>query len=80
MSPIKRFEEAASNQTVRINSLEVDRMNRITHAEILTTKYGPTVLMTIKDSENSVNVFIPRRYGAIITDTDISEINTQKET
>jgi hypothetical protein len=45
----------------------------------LTTKYGPTVLMSIKESEYSVvKVFIPKRNGSVITDDDINDINTEK--
>ena len=49
------------------------------HAERVTTRYGLSVLVAIMDSpSSSVKVFLPRRYGDVVTDEDLEAINTQR--
>jgi hypothetical protein len=74
----KRFQEATSTQAVRISSLENDRKYPIVHADRITTKFGPTVLFSIKDNPyNIVKCFLPKRYSSVITDVDIDSINSK---
>ena len=55
-------------------------MNRkypINHAERFVTKFGPTVLMSIRDAPFHVmKVFVPKRYGSTFSVADIEDINT----
>jgi hypothetical protein len=79
MSLNKKFQEAASSYAIKISTMEVDRKYQITHAKRMVTKYGPTVLIGINDSEyNIVKVFMPKRYGSIFTDDDMNSMNSQK--
>jgi hypothetical protein len=60
--------------------LETNRKYPIMKAETVTTKSGPTVLLTITDLQhnNNVKVFIPKRYSYVFSDEDIESINSQK--
>ena len=59
-----------------IQNLEIDRKYPIVWAE---TRYGPTVSFTLEDSTGShLKVFLPRRYKAAVSETDIQDINSRK--
>jgi hypothetical protein len=74
----KKFQEVASSYAIKISTMEVEK-NPITHAEKMDTKFAPTVLICIKDSEYKiVKVFMPKRYGSFFTDDDINFMNSQK--
>ena len=56
----------------------------IVKAERVKTRYGETVLLSIRDPQNLrvkdltpalMKVFLPKRYAAVITDVDITSIN-----
>ena len=48
-------------------------------AQISNTKFGPTILIGIKDdSDRAVRVFLPKRYTSVFTDNDILRINDGK--
>lgn len=75
----KQKKDALSNQVICINTLDIDRKYAVVTTERITTKYGPTVLLSIKDKPfNMVKVFMLRRYSTAFTNNDIEEINTQK--
>jgi hypothetical protein len=45
----------------------------------VTTRYGPSVLLTINlDTSDTVRVFLPTRYSNVITDDDMTTINTRQ--
>jgi len=44
----RKYEEAPSNHDIPINPLEINRKYPTFEAQIV-TKYGPTVLLSIKD-------------------------------
>ncbi len=50
------------------------------HCERVDTKYGPSVRLTLREDaeDNMIRVFLPRHYGASITDTDVATINDRK--
>ena len=49
------------------------------HAERVTTRYGQSVLVAIMDTPScSVKVFLPRRYGDVVSDEDLEATNTQR--
>jgi hypothetical protein len=57
--------------------MEIDNKYQI-RAERVTTKFGPTVLMHVKETPYEiVKVFIPKRYSSVISD-DMEFINSQK--
>jgi len=44
----------------------------------MATKYVPTVLLSIRESEaRTVKLFLPKRYCAVISDDDMDNINTK---
>jgi len=46
-------------------------------AKRITTRIGPAVVLTIRDSlEDPAQVFQPKRYSDVVTDDDIDKINT----
>jgi hypothetical protein len=45
-------------------------------AEKIQTRYGEAVLLTLIESPQScVKVFLPKRYGALFTEADLTSIN-----
>jgi hypothetical protein len=48
----------------------------IERAEKIKTRYGETILLTLKEStETFIKVFLPKRYGDLFTDDDIKSVN-----
>jgi len=71
MNLAKKFEEATSCVTTNISSLVIEKTYPIVHAKRITTKYGPTVLLNVRDSESSVvQIFTPKRHCSVISDMD----------
>jgi hypothetical protein len=80
MSLATRFQQTSSNYIIKVNCLVKDQPYPITRAERCDTRYGPAVLFTIRESENSFKkVFLPRRYSEIMTDEDLTNINYGEE-
>ena len=78
MELAKKFEEATSCQCVNINSLETYKKYPIFRAKRMTSKFGPTVLLTIRNSESTtVQTFLPKRYSAVVSDEDIEKMNNK---
>jgi hypothetical protein len=79
MSLAKKFMEASTCLTVKIGSLDTERPYNITHAQRVGTRFGPTILLSIRDSEFTLRkVFLPRRYSEVVSDEDIDRINSHK--
>ena len=77
MELAQKFEEATSCQSVNINSLETDKKYPIVRAKRITSKFGPTVLLTPRDSESTtVQTYLQKRYSAVVSD-DIEKINNK---
>jgi hypothetical protein len=75
----RKFEIATSCRSVSLGSLEPDRAYPIVRAERIHTRYGQSVLVGIMDSPtSSVKIFLPRRYGDVLSDEDLEAINTQR--
>jgi len=72
----KRFEATAYASIV--TSLEPHKLYPIIRAKRIPTKYGPTVVLTLRVSKTSiVQVFLPKRYSEVMSDTDIDSINSK---
>jgi hypothetical protein len=72
MDFINKFKEAFSNQAIRLNTLEIDRKYEIVRVEKITTKYRPSALPSVRETDyNIVKVFLPKRYSNVFTDDDI---------
>ena len=75
---MKRFEEATACATVNISSLEINKLYPIANARRMTTKYGPTVLLSIRESEAGlVQLFLNKSYFAVTSGDDMDKINTK---
>ena len=69
--------KATSTQVFRINKMDIDRKYPIVQADRITTEFGPTVLLIIRDKQFNVSkVFMPRRYSTAFSDEILQEINT----
>jgi len=78
MDLAKRFEESTTTASVNISSLILNRPYPTVHAKWINTKYGPTVLLSIRDvDEKFVDIFLPKRYANIVTDEDLENINSR---
>ena len=76
MELAKKFEDATLCQSVNIISLDTDKKYPIVRAKRITSKFGPSVLLTIRDSESTTDqTFLPKRYSAVVSDDDIQKIN-----
>jgi hypothetical protein len=54
----------------------VDSPYPMESAEKIQTRYGEAALLTLKESPQAcVKVFLPRRYGALFTEADLTSIN-----
>jgi hypothetical protein len=74
----KTLVEATTTASVNISSLILKRLYPIVHANRINTKYGPTVLLSIRDvDENVVDIFLPKRYANVVTDEDLENINSR---
>jgi len=75
MDLAQTFEGVACETTV--TELDLNRKYRILRAKRLTKRFGPTVVLTIRgEGAAPAQIFLPRRYSDVITDTDIEQINS----
>jgi hypothetical protein len=76
MSLNLRFKEALSGLTTSVSVLRLDERYRVTHAKRIETRHGERVVLTLLEKEDRfVSVFLPKRYGDAMEDTDITDIN-----
>ena len=77
MDLTRKFQETTFNNTVRISELEIDRKYPIVEARLIDTKYGSTILLSTKDKgDNTIKVFLPKRYIAVFSEQDMTSINS----
>jgi len=76
MTLAQRFNEVTTGIS-HISELEVDMKYLIEHADRIKTRFGDTVLLSIRDtaSHRLHKVFLPQRYGAAFKDEDLQAIN-----
>jgi hypothetical protein len=59
--------------------MEVDRKYPIVGAELVYTRYGETVLLSLRDPQALlIKTFLPKRYATLFTEADIKSINTEE--
>jgi hypothetical protein len=76
MDLVEKFKMASSCRTVKVSSLMKDKPYLIEHVERVQTRYGETILLTLRDSPASfVKIFLPKRYGIQFSEDNMSSIN-----
>jgi hypothetical protein len=80
MSLTQKFKDAFSGTAVHVTALFIGTRYLGIHCERVDTKFGPSVrLILLEDAEdNMIRVFLPRHYGASITDNYIPTTNYRK--
>ena len=75
MALAQRFNEVTSDIT-HISELKLFRGYPIERADKVTTRFGGTFLLAIRDSEDRLlKVFLLQRYGAAFKEDDLQAIN-----
>ena len=75
----RKIQELDSCYSMKLSSLQVDRKYPTTHAERIGTRFGPAVVLAIRDEPDRIlKVFMPRRFYSAFTDQDIEDINLSR--
>ena len=76
MAFAQRFIEVTTDIT-HISELRVGAKYPIVHADRVKTRFGDTILLSIRDTtaDTLYKVFLPQRYGAAFKDEDLQAIN-----
>jgi nicotinamidase-related amidase len=73
----RKIQELDSCYSMKLSSLQVDRKYPITHAERIGTRFGPAVVVAIRDAPDRIlKVLMPRRFYSAFTDQDFEDINS----
>ena len=73
----QKFEGVTWDKIVSVNDLERNRNYPNPMAKTITTRIGPAVVLTNRDSlEDPAQVLLPKRYTDVVADHDNKEINT----
>ena len=75
MEPIKRFSATTCNLAISISEIQKNKPYPVTNAVRTTTKFGQSIVITIKDdSNNTFQAFLSKIYFNVFTDEDINDI------
>ena len=59
----RKIQKVDSCYSMKRSSLQVDRKYAITRAESVATRFGPAIVLAIRDTpDRNLNVFMPRRF------------------
>ena len=73
----QKFDGVTCDTTICVSELDMNRKYRILWAKRLTTRFGSTVILTIKGEDSAeAQIFLPRRYSDVFTDSDTEQINS----
>jgi hypothetical protein len=76
MDLASKFHEEATCNLIPVDNLQVEVKNLIFRAERVNTRYGPSIVLTLRAPESRrYKVYLPRRYCALVTDDVITAIN-----
>jgi hypothetical protein len=78
MELTQRFRALTCKKIVRIGELQDNHPYIITQAAKKSTKFGYTILLTLRDSDDLYGVFLPKTYLSAFTEHDIEQINAEK--
>jgi len=77
----QKFQMASSSRLVPATSLVVGRRYPIHGGERAVTRLGPTIILSLAESHNSIiKICLPKRYVDVLTDDDLHTLNTGTET
>ena len=77
MDHAHKFDGVTCDTNISVSKLDVNRKYRILQATCLITRFGPNVIFTVKCENVALfQVFLPRRYSDVFSDTDIEQINS----
>jgi hypothetical protein len=75
----RKFQESSSCTTISVGQFQTNRTYPITFMEHIGTRYGLSILKSLRDSPTSiVKIFLPRRYCSLVSDSEIDEVNSAK--
>jgi hypothetical protein len=73
----RRIQELDFRYSIKLSSLQVDRKYPKTYVERIATRFGPAIVLAVRDTpERVLKVFMPRRFYAAFTDRDLNDINS----
>jgi hypothetical protein len=73
---VKKFNDAASSHVVPLGDLTIERPYPIEAARPIATKFGDSILLSLRDAEQAlVKVFLPRRFCGAFTEEHLEAIN-----
>ena len=80
MALLQKLKDAVSGAAVNVAALYTGTRYPVLHCERVDTKYGESVHLTLREEaeDNVIRVFLPRHYGATITDEDMAAINNHR--
>jgi hypothetical protein len=78
MSLNQKSKEAHSGLTISVSALRHDERYRVTHSKRIETRHGTRVVLTLLEDDRVESVFLPKRYGDAMEDSDITDINTRR--
>jgi len=72
-----KFRMISACEQIKISALKQNVPYPIERAERVQTKYGETVLATLRaeSAQTFLKVFLPRRYGVLFSDEEVRHIN-----
>jgi hypothetical protein len=78
MALSKRFNDVVLNGAVRIGDLAMYKPYPVLRAKSVDTKYGISILLTIRESEDLCGKeFLPRRYSLGDSEENVKQVNEQ---
>jgi hypothetical protein len=76
----QKFQMASSSRLVPARSLDVGRRYPVLGGERADTRYGPTIILRLSESNNSIiKICLPKRYVDVLTDADLAILNSGTE-
>jgi hypothetical protein len=78
MELTQRFRSVTCKKFLSIGELQEKHPYVIIQAVKKSTKFGESILLTLRDSDDLISVYLPKRYVNVFTEHDIEQINTEQ--
>lgn len=76
---VRKFRDETTCGVIPIDQLQIEVKHHILRAERVNTRYGPSIVLTIRCPDfQRYRVYLPRRYCIVVTDDDITDINERQ--